>query len=1030
MLILIVGFGIWRLMQGPIELDRLIPYVEEALESTGTGLGFTISGVRLGLDRSTHQLHLWAENVGIALPDGEPVARFPEMATSFSPGALLRGRLLPTQVSVEHAVVHLKRHEGGGITFRVGNTADDTAPDMGPQLVDQLLFEIKEGTPFGPLRRVQIRDATLILDDSLTGRRWRATHVDAAMQRDAEGAAGDVSLAFPLGDSTPELHASFSYAASTRKLDVRLNADGVDPVAVASLFPEARPLAQIHAPVAGTLTTRLDLADGTSEGIRLDLSFGPGRWANGMLPSGFLEAAGGELHAVYAPERSELRLERFALNLGGGAQAIIDGTLDGLSPEMLAGRAPPPNDLAGTLGVKVTQLPMARLDKIWPTAFSPGGRRWVLANVHDGMLDEAAAQLGLKIDAAEYAAQVVTATGQLRYHDATVSYFNGLPPVRKVAGTAELTGNRLEFLPTTGVLQGTKVTGGSILLSELGAPTEWATIDLNLSGPLQDALDVIDTKPLHYAHAVGLDPAQIGGRADTQLHFRLPLVSELKLDAIEYAVKASLSGVSIAKAALDHNLTDGNLALEIGPKGAHLQGDAQFAGVPIKLDGDTVFHHGAAPKTRYHVALNLNGEARRRLGLDVAEDVLAGPVKADVTYSAEEPGHGQAVAMLDLGNATLSMPDFGWQKPADAPGMVKVVLDIDKDAISKLPEVEVKAAGLDGRFALSFGGGRREIDRVEIRRLALGGTDVSGTVTRRPDGWRADLHGPRFDASQLIKQTTPPGASSLQITGRFDRLTLSPHSEVLNASAQLLRRGGSWQTVQLNGHYANGHWLNLVIAGDGGPMRRLSFQSNDLGATMSLLGISDNIVGGEVRIGGQISETGGKRMLHGHLEGTNYSMVRAPGFARVLGMASFDGAAQSLSGGGVPFSVLRSDFNYDGSNIQLDRAVAYGASIGVTANGWYDVDHDRVELQGSIAPAYALNSLLGIGSLPLIGDILTGGEGQGLLAANYRLSGPSDNPQVSVNPLSALAPGFLRQLFQFALPPAEAQQQPAQPQTH
>ena len=48
-------------------------------------------------------------------------------------------------------------------------------------------------------------------------------------------------------------------------------------------------------------------------------------------------------------------------------------------------------------------------------------------------------------------------------------------------------------------------------------------------------------KPLYYAHAIGLDPAQVGGRAETQLHFKLPLLADLKFDAIEYSAKSTMS---------------------------------------------------------------------------------------------------------------------------------------------------------------------------------------------------------------------------------------------------------------------------------------------------------------------------------------------------------------------------------------------------------------------------------------------------------------------------------------------------------
>ncbi len=47
----------------------------------------------------------------------------------------------------------------------------------------------------------------------------------------------------------------------------------------------------------------------------------------------------------------------------------------------------------------------------------------------------------------------------------------------------------------------------------------------------------------------------------------------------------------------------------------------------------------------------------------------------------------------------------------------------------------------------------------------------------------------------------------------------------------------------------------------------------------------------------------------------------------------------------------------------------------------------------------------------MVGSLLMGGEGQSLFAASYRLSGSAANPSVSVNPLTALAPGVTRRLF-------------------
>jgi hypothetical protein len=56
-----------------------------------------------------------------------------------------------------------------------------------------------------------------------------------------------------------------------------------------------------------------------------------------------------------------------------------------------------------------------------------------------------------------------------------------------------------------------------------------------------------------------------------------------------------------------------------------------------------------------------------------------------------------------------------------------------------------------------------------------------------------------------------------------------------------------------------------------------------------------------------------------------------------------------------------------------------------------------------------INSVLG--NIPIIGKLLTGGKNEGIFAAKYVVKGRLENPRVSVNPLSALAPGFLRNLI-------------------
>jgi len=257
----------------------------------------------------------------------------------------------------------------------------------------------------------------------------------------------------------------------------------------------------------------------------------------------------------------------------------------------------------------------------------------------------------------------------------------------------------------------------------------------------------------------------------------------------------------------------------------------------------------------------------------------------------------------------------------------------------------------------------------------------------------------------------------LLIDARLGQLTLGPQREVRDLSAHLLREGEDWRIARIDARFVNGRQLNLRADSTAGK-RALTFLSDDLGSTLSLLDVTNNIVGGRVTVTGQVSDATGNRIAHGHIEGEDYSLVRAPAFARILSLASLSGVGSMLSGAGIPFTTLRGDFDYNSNHLVIQNLLAYGGAIGVTANGLIQLGQDRLDLQGTIVPAYSLNSI--IGTIPVIGSLLLGGEGQGLFAANYQASGSAADPQIRVNPLSALTPGFLRRLFQpnFGVPPA------------
>ena len=92
----------------------------------------------------------------------------------------------------------------------------------------------------------------------------------------------------------------------------------------------------------------------------------------------------------------------------------------------------------------------------------------------------------------------------------------------------------------------------------------------------------------------------------------------------------------------------------------------------------------------------------------------------------------------------------------------------------------------------------------------------------------------------------------------------------------------------------------------------------------------------------------------------------------------------------------------------MQEAKAFGNVLGISGSGKYVSKFQEFDIKGLIAPAYGLNTF--IGKIPLVGSLLSGKDGT-VFAANYSITGNIDEPNIDINPLSALSPNSLKELF-------------------
>ena len=106
---------------------------------------------------------------------------------------------------------------------------------------------------------------------------------------------------------------------------------------------------------------------------------------------------------------------------------------------------------------------------------------------------------------------------------------------------------------------------------------------------------------------------------------------------------------------------------------------------------------------------------------------------------------------------------------------------------------------------------------------------------------------------------------------------------------------------------------------------------------------------------------------------------------------------------------MTASFERSPGRLKIQDAVIYNPTMGLTTQGLIDFEHNQIDVSGSFVPAYQVNTMLT--KIPLVGLLLSGGQNDGVFGVSYRVHGPMSGPTLTVNPLSAIAPGIFHRIL-------------------
>ncbi|MEX1252043.1 MAG: AsmA-like C-terminal region-containing protein [Hyphomonas sp.] len=743
----------------------------------------------------------------------------------------------------------------------------------------------------------------------------------------------------------------------------------------------------------------------TGEGFRPFRLSSPALTAN-LTP--FLEAP---LDLASVSAAGEVDLDALAVRAAtakfviGGAGFELAGDL-ARTPERQEGEPP----VIGVLDASVPgSLPLETVIALWPVKLAGGARQFGKVQVETGTARDVKGRVTLQRDS--------FAEGYLRDTDlevtfgvdgARVKFLSDLPPVENAAGNGRLTGNSFKVVVDKGDYAGWAVTEGLVDFPAFNPRGQEFRVFAKGRGPARNIVKTLGESRLEF----NLDPARVSGDAEMTYEMFRPALSDVAYEGMRFTGFGTIRNTGLRGAAFGFDFTGGAVKVDLDQKGIVMSGQGQLGPSPVDFVWKDTFAEDGKPADLTAKGL-VTADFLNGFGL-LGRAYMTGEAPLDVRATLEGADLEAATVGIDFTHARLDMAEIGWLKPRGGASAATINYSKAGDKTTSKVRFTADGAVLDGDFTL--GALDMRLHSADLRRAYFRNVaDVNGRISRGPSNQLIlKLGGKHLDISGLMPGLGGLGGeaadegSAMTIDAAVERLTIRPGLDLRNAKLAMASGKGGLETLSASGIAGEGAPLDASIDARGAGPAQIKVSSGDAGFLASAFLESNFISGGSIEMSGTLEKGNTPADLMISISGAR--MSNAPFLTQILSLASLRGLADTLAGEGVMFSRIDLPLKISAGRYIINGAKAQGPALGLTASGFIDSRSTDIEIDGVLVPSFGVNSALG--GIPILGDLVVGRDGEGVFSLTYGVRGKLDKASVSVNPLSALAPGVIRRIFE------------------
>ena len=670
------------------------------------------------------------------------------------------------------------------------------------------------------------------------------------------------------------------------------------------------------------------------------------------------------------------------------------------------------------LGFAGTPMSASALKRMWPIIIVPEVREWVLERIDRGTLQRIDVGVNSPVHNLSRKGPPIPDDGlsvNIVASGVTVRPVDQMPAVHDADLKARVTGRTATVTINQGIADtpaGRKITISDFTFEvpDMAPKPSPSKVKFRVDCPVPAAAEILASDRLSDLSGPPIDPNASKGNVTATINLGMPVKGELTKADTQYSVNADITGVAVDKLVMNQKLEANTLKVIASNAGFQVKGDVKINGQAASLD----YRKPAEGDADVKLQATLDDAGRARLGLDLGSAVTGAiPVKLSGKIgSGDNPATKMGVE-ADLTQLKLDNVLPGWVKASGRAGKATFNV-VPKGQSTRFEDISIEGNGVSIKGALEVDQNGDLMNANFPTYAPSEGDKTSLRADRGPDGViKVTMRGDVFDGRGFLKSAISGRDSdpkSKAKTTDFDvDLKLGAvagfNGEALRGvDAKISRRNGFFKAFTLSGKVGRDTPVTVDMRGRQQGREVIYLQTSDAGAFLRFIDTYSKVIGGQLTLAMEppIPEPSPREGL-----------INITGFS-VKGETQLD---RAVAGGpvstqnGIGFDALRAEFTRQSGQLSIRNGVVKGPSIGATIEGSIDYVGNQVRMNGTFIPMYGLNNMFG--QIPFFGIFLGAGSTEGLIGVTYEVVGTPSAPVLRVNPISALAPGLTRKIFEF-----------------